>query len=365
MADRKEPRATTQRAAYEILSFEKDIVEMEVKIEELEYLSKDTGLNLNGEITGLKAQLAQRVNEVFRSLSAWERVQVARATGRPQASHYVEGMCDDFMELHGDRLSRDDPAIVAGLARIGDTRCVVVAHRKGRNTKEKIACNFGSAHPEGYRKALRKMKLAEKFQLPIVTLIDTPGAYPGIGAEERGQAWAIAENLEEMFRLRVPIVCVVIGEGGSGGALGIGIGDRVLMLEHAYYSVISPEGCAAILWRDRERASDAADALRLSASHLLDLGVIDGVIEEPVGAAHRHPAAAIDAVRARILESLQELEGTPVERLLEQRYEKFRRMGTLFEAASPLEGEEQDPPAESTEGDAGPDETSGDDAGES
>lgn len=347
MADREQRRTTTQRAAYEILPFEKDIVEIEAKIEELELLSKGTELNLNGEITGLKSQLDKRVVEVFHSLSPWEKVQVARAPGRPLAVHYIEGMLDEFMELHGDRLFRDDPALITGLARIGDVRCLLVAHRKGRDTKEKIACNFGSAHPEGYRKALRKMRLAEKFGLPVVALINTPGAYPGIGAEERGQAWAIAENLKEMFQLRVPIVCVVLGEGGSGGALGIGIGDRVLMLEHAYYSVISPEGCAAILWRDRDRAAEAAAALRLSASDLLRLGVVDDVIEEPVGAAHRNPGAAVAAVRERILVALRELSALPIEQLVAERYEKFRRMGTLFEETSPLE-----PVAESAESEA-------------
>lgn len=343
MAEREQQRTTTQRAAYEILPFEKDIVEIEAKIEELERLSKETELNLNGEIEGLKSQLSKRVVEVFHSLSPWERVQVARAPGRPLAVHYIEGMCDEFMELHGDRLFRDDPAVVTGLARIGHVRCLLIAHRKGRDTKEKIACNFGSAHPEGYRKALRKMKLAEKFGLPVVALINTPGAYPGIGAEERGQAWAIAENLKEMFQLRVPIVCIVLGEGGSGGALGIGIGDRVLMLEHAYYSVISPEGCAAILWHDRERAPEAAAALRLSASDLLGLGVVDDVIGEPVGAAHRDPLAAVNAVREHVLAALEELSTLPVEQLMAERYDKFRRMGTLFEDVSPLEAVAEDP----------------------
>jgi len=351
MADRH-PSKTTQRAAYEILPFEKDIVEIESKIEELEQLSKETELNLNGEIQGLKERLTLRVEEVFRSLSPWDRVKVARAPGRPLASDYIRLMCDEWFELHGDRLFRDDPAVVTGLARIGDVPCVLVAHRKGRDMKERIACNFGSAHPEGYRKALRKMRLAEKFGLPIVALINTPGAYPGIGAEERGQAWAIAENLKEMFQLKVPIVCVVIGEGGSGGALGIGIGDRVIMLEHAYYSVISPEGCAAILWRDRERAAEAASALRLSASDLLELGVVDDVIPEPDGAAHRDLEAAVDRVKDRVLTVLAELKGLPVEQLLAERYEKFRRMGTLFDATSPLDGTELETSEEGEDGTA-------------
>ena len=346
------------------LPFERPIYELEEQLQKLESQPNPTA-NSKDIIRNMRVEITRMKREVFEHLDSWETVQVARHMDRPQTLDYIELVFDEFLELHGDKSFGDDRAIVTGLARIGAQRLMLVGQQKGRTLKERNECYYGCAHPEGYRKALAKMEMAAKFNLPIVCLIDTPGAYPGIGAEERGQAYNIAVNLREMSMLKTPIVCVVIGEGGSGGALGIGIGDHVAVLQFAYYSVISPEGCAAILWRDRERASDAADALRLSASHLLDLGVIDGVIEEPVGAAHRHPAAAIDAVRARILESLQELEGTPVERLLEQRYEKFRRMGTLFEAASPLEGEEQDPPAESTEGDAGPDETSGDDAGES
>lgn len=348
MAERR-PTKTTKRAIYEILPFEKDIVEIESKIEELEQLSTDTELNLNGEITGLRERLTIRVEEVFRSLSPWDKVQVARATGRPLASDYIRGMCDEWFELHGDRLFRDDPAVITGLARVGDVRCVVVAHRKGSDMKERMACNFGSAHPEGYRKAMRKMQLAEKFGLPIIALINTPGAYPGIGAEERGQAWAIAENLKEMFQLKVPIVCVVIGEGGSGGALGIGIGDRVVMLEHAYYSVISPEGCAAILWRDRERASEAASALRLSAGDLLELGIVDEVVPEADGAAHRDPVSTVLRVKEKILDILAELKDIPVDRLLSERYDKFRRMGTMFEESSPLEAVEAEAAASAAE----------------
>lgn len=333
MADRRRDTQTNQRAAYEILPFERQFADLEAKIDELERLSKDSSVNLNGQIASLKNSLGARLAQVFHELSPWEKVLVSRAPGRPLSSDYVAGMCEEFMELHGDRLFRDDQAVLSGIGRIGVHRVAIVAHRKGKDTREKIACNFGSAHPEGYRKALRTMKLAEKFGLPVLALINTPGAYPGIGAEERGQAWAIAENLQAMFTLRVPVVCVVIGEGGSGGALGIGIGDRVLMLEHAYYSVISPEGCAAILWRDRNRAADAAAALKLNAEDLHRFGLVDEVVPEPVGAAHRNPGAAIDAVKAVVLRHLDELVRIPVDRLLDARYEKFRRMGSEFGTA--------------------------------
>jgi acetyl-CoA carboxylase carboxyl transferase subunit alpha len=241
-------------------------------------------------------------------------------------------MLDDFVELHGDRLFADDRAIVTGFASIRREdgrarRFLFIAHRKGKTVKERLLCNFGCAHPEGYRKALEKMRLAEKLSLPIVTLINTPGAYPGIGAEERGQARAIAHNIREMFSLRVPIACIVIGEGGSGGALGIGIGDRVAMLEHAYYSVISPEGCAAILWKSGDKAPEAAEALKLTAPDLMDMGIVDQVIREPLGGAHRHPAATIANVRAWILQTLDELEGVPADVLVRRRHDKFRAMG--------------------------------------
>jgi len=338
MAERKQKRTKAPRAEYEILPFERPIVELEAKIHELEELSQNSDLNLNGEIKPLRNRLNRLVEEVFRGLDPWQEVQLARASQRPLATDFLECICEDYLELHGDRAFKEDPSIVTALARIEDHRVLVVAHRKGSNTKEKIRFNFGCAHPEGYRKALRKMRLAEKFGLPIVTLINTPGAYPGIGAEERGQAWAIAENLMAMCSLRVPIVCIVIGEGGSGGALGIGIGDRILMMEHAYYSVISPEGCAAILWKDAKRAADAAEALKLSAGDLLRLGVIDDVIREPEGAAHRAPEAAMEAVKAAILRSLEELAEVPVEKLLEDRYQKFRKMGTVFREGEPEEG---------------------------
>jgi acetyl-CoA carboxylase carboxyl transferase subunit alpha len=352
MADRRKETRTSSRAIYDILPFERQIADLEAKIDELETLSKDSSMNLNGQIDSLKDLLQARVEEVFKGLNPWEKVQVSRAQGRPLASDYVAGMCDEFLELHGDRLFRDDQAILSGIGSIGGQRVLILAHRKGRDTREKIACNFGSAHPEGYRKALRKMRMAEKFGLPIVALINTPGAYPGIGAEERGQAWAIAENLQAMFDLRVPIVCVVIGEGGSGGALGIGIGDRVLILEHAYYSVISPEGCAAILWRDRNRAAEAASALKLNAQDLLRFGLVDEIITEPVGAAHRDPAATVASVKSAILRHLAELMAMPVPQLLSRRYDKFRAMGSEFQEitdeqvldAPELSGTDEAPP---------------------
>jgi len=319
-----------RRAEHELLDFERSILELEDKILELEDLSAHSDLNLNGEIKPLKDRLARLVTEVFMDLSPWQEVQVARAPGRPLTTDYLDRAFDEFLELHGDRNFRDDRSVLTALARIGDHRVLVVAHRKGHDTREKIAFNFGCAHPEGYRKALRKMRLAEKFRLPVVSLINTPGAYPGVGAEERGQAWAIAENLMAMFSLKVPIICVVIGEGGSGGALGIGIADRVLMLDHAYYSVISPEGCAAILWKDAKRAPEAAKALKLSSRDLKRLGVADEIIPEPGGAAHREPEATIQKVREAVISGLDELKKLPVEVLLQKRYEKFRAIGTLF-----------------------------------
>lgn len=335
MADSKSTKNTTRTPkAHEVLDFERPIHELEGKIAELEALSSDTNLKLGGEITPLKHRLNRLVQEVFRAISPWQQVQVARAAGRPLCEDFVEGMCDELVELHGDRNFRDDPAMMTAIARIGSHRVMVVAHRKGRDTREKIKAHFGCAHPEGYRKALRKMKLAEKFGLPIVALINTPGAYPGIGAEERGQGWAIAENMQAMFALKVPIVSIVVGEGGSGGALGIGVADRVLMMEHAYYSVISPEGCAAILWGDAKRAPDAAKALRLCSKDLLSFGVVDAVLEEPVGAAHRAPAAAVQELKRVIIEQLDQLGRVPMAELLDMRFKKFRAMGTLFADAT-------------------------------
>ncbi len=327
----RDSKTTATRGTHHVLDFEKPIIELEKKIDELETLSRITGMNLNGEVKPLKDRLGTLISEIFVGLTDYQRIQVARHAARPLTADYVEALFDDFLELHGDREFRDDRAIVTGVARFGTRRVMIIGHRKGRDIKEKVACYFGCAHPEGYRKALRKMRLAEKFGLPIITFINTPGAYPGIGAEERGQAWAIAENLREMFGLTFPIICVVIGEGGSGGALGIGIGDRVLMLEHSYYSVISPEGCAAILWGDAKRVADAARALKLGARDLFAMGIIDEIVSEPVGGAHRNPADMFARLRERLTFHLDALEKLTVEQRLDERYAKFRRMGTIFE----------------------------------
>ncbi len=311
------------------MAFERPIREIEAQLAELEGLSQRTNLDISSEIEALKKRLAEAIRTTYAELTAWERVNVARHTDRPVATDYIEKSIDDFLELSGDKLFGDDKAIVTGLARVEERRFLLVGHRKGRTTKERMAYNFGCAHPEGYRKALRKMKLAAKLHLPIVSLINTPGAYPGIGAEERGQAAAIAENILEMLELRTPILVIVIGEGGSGGALGIGVGDRVLMMEYSYYSVISPEGCAAILWKDGERTPDAAEALRLTAPDLLRHGLIDGIIPEPQGGAHRAPAVAMGSVKKVILEELQALERIPIGDLLERRRRKYRYAGEI------------------------------------
>ena len=311
------------------LAFERPIEEIEAKIAELEELSQTTKLDISSEIEALQQRLREQIDATYADLGAWDRVNVARHPKRPVAAEYISHILDDFFELHGDRAYGDDRAIVTGFATIDRHKIMFVAHRKGRSTKERLECNFGCAHPEGYRKALRKMKLAEKLGLPIVTLINTPGAYPGIGAEERGQALAIAENILEMFGMRVPIVAIVIGEGGSGGALGIGIGDRVFMMEHAYYSVISPEGCAAILWKDGERSPEAAEALKLTSDDLSGLGVVDGVIAEPPGGAHRAPDVAMQEVRRTIVAALDELTEIPVDELLDARHRKYRSMAAI------------------------------------
>jgi acetyl-CoA carboxylase carboxyl transferase subunit alpha len=318
--------------AQDPLAFERPLLELEQKIQELRKLATGTHLELAGEIQGLEERLRRQTADVYAQLSPWERVNVARHADRPLTSDYVQMMLDDFVELHGDRVFGDDRAIVTGLASMQGQRFLLIGHRKGKTVKDRLACNFGCAHPEGYRKALQKMRLAEKMRLPIVTFINTPGAYPGIGAEERGQAAAIARNILEMFDLKVPVICIVIGEGGSGGALGIGVGDRVGMLENAYYSVISPEGCAAILWKSGDKAPEAAESLKLTSKDLLRLGLVDRVIEEPLGGAHRDARGTVDRVKAQILEWLAELTALPTETLLARRYEKFRRMGTPVEA---------------------------------
>ncbi|MFA7235444.1 MAG: acetyl-CoA carboxylase carboxyltransferase subunit alpha [Phycisphaeraceae bacterium] len=309
------------------LDFEKPLIELEKQIGELEKNSEKAGAGYADEVDKLRQSHQSLLKKTYAKLNAWQTVQVARHPGRPQAIDYIRGFVKDFCELHGDRRYGDDPAIITGFGRIGPHKCLIVAHNKGRDTKEKIACHFGCAHPEGYRKALAKMKLAEKYELPIVTFIDTPGAYPGIGAEERGQAEAIAMNLREMSRLKTPIACVVIGEGGSGGALGIGIGDRIAMMQYAWYSVISPEGCAAILWKTGAEAAASAEQLHLTAKDNLKLGVVDEVIEEPMGGAHRAPADATVSVEEWIIKNLRDLKRYKIENLLKRRYEKFRGIG--------------------------------------
>lgn len=338
------------------LEFEKPIFEMEAKIQELEELSRSTGMDLNGQMMPLKNKLEQLTQAIFDDLNAWDKVQLARHQFRPNTTDYLDLVFDEFTELHGDRVFGDDHAMVCGLAKLDGMKVLVIGHRKGRDTKEKIACNFGCAHPEGYRKAHRFMKLAAKFGLPIITFINTPGAYPGIGAEERGQAWAIAENLMLMANLPVPIVCTVIGEGGSGGALGIGVGDKVFMLEHSYYSVISPEGCAAILWNSAGEAERAAKALRLTSRDLLKLDVVDEVINEPLGGAHRHPEAMAATLKARIKKEINELNLLSVDDLLDNRYERFRHIGSLFgdnPPVAPVEPEESELPIADGETEAG------------
>ncbi|HEX3445918.1 MAG TPA: acetyl-CoA carboxylase carboxyltransferase subunit alpha [Chthoniobacterales bacterium] len=313
------------------LEFEKPIVELEKQLEELKKHSKLQAIDLEREVHAMEQKIEETRKQIYRNLTAWQRVLIARHTARPFALDYLKLAFSDFIELHGDRLFGDDEAMPCGFATIGSYRCVVVAHQKGRDTKENIRRNFGSAHPEGYRKALRLMQLAEKFGLPIITLIDTPGAYPGVGAEERHISESIAVNLREMIMLRTPIIAVVIGEGGSGGALGIGVADRVLMLENAYYSVISPEGCAAILWRHRNHAPEAAEALKLTAQDLKNLQVIDEVIPEPVGGAQLDHDQAAANLKKALLANLELLYKKPRDHLLSARYEKFRQMGQVLE----------------------------------
>ncbi len=311
------------------MAFEAPIRDMEAQLAELTELSQKNDLDISKEIGALRNKIETALAETYSDLDPWESVNVSRHPERPVASDYIDHMFDEFIELHGDKSYGDDRAIVTGFATLRGRRLMLVGHRKGKTTPERLETNFGCAHPEGYRKALRKMRLAAKLGLPIVTLINTPGAYPGIGAEERGQAAAIAENILGMFELAVPIVCVVIGEGGSGGALGIGVGDRVLMLQYSYYSVISPEGCAAILWKDGARTPEAASALKLTSKDLTRLGVIDGVVAEPLGGAHRDPEVVFQNLGDSILEHLDELEGVDPEQLVADRREKFRRMGAV------------------------------------
>ena len=309
------------------LDFEKPIRELERKIEELKGLARKEGIDFEEEIRRIQSRLTKLQDDTFTHLTPWQRVQLARHPNRPKCLTLAGLMFEELLLLHGDRLYSDDQAIIGGLARVGERKIVFVGHQKGESVKENLFRNFGMAHPEGYRKAHRLMKLAEKFHKPLLSLIDTPGAYPGIEAEERGQAQAIAANLETMSELRVPILVIIVGEGGSGGALGIGLGDRILLLENAIYSVVSPEGCAAILWKDQDRVEEAAQTLKLTARDLLEADLIDGIIPEPRGGAHRDPEKTAANIKEAIIKNLDELKDIPSEELTKMRYEKYRRIG--------------------------------------
>jgi len=311
------------------LDFEKPIVELEKKIQELKNFISEKKIDLSSEVSRLEDKLQHLKKDTYSSLTAWQRVQLARHPQRPYTLDYINMLMSDFIELHGDRAFADDKAIVCGFAKLDNQKIVVIGHQKGRDTKENLKRNFGCAHPEGYRKALRVMQLAEEFGLAMVIFIDTPGAYPGIGAEERGQSQAIALNLREMVSIAVPIIAIVIGEGGSGGALGIGVADKVCVLENAYYSVISPEGCAAILWKDGSKAPEAAEVLKLTAQDLLKRGIIDEVIPEPLGGAHRDSQKTAQDLKETINRNLKELNALTKEELLKSRYRKFRNMGVV------------------------------------
>ncbi len=313
------------------MPFEKSIVDLQQQILDLEADQSKTGRDYSPEIRTLRAQYISLLQKTYAQLTPWETVQVARHPKRPLAKDYIETIVKDFVELHGDRQFGDDKAIIAGLGRIGSEKVMLITQHKGRDTKEKIAQRFGMPEPEGYRKALRLMKMAEKFHLPIVTLIDTPGAYPGMGSEERGVAEAIAVNLREMSMLRTPIVCVVIGEGGSGGALGIAVGDKIAVMQYAYYSVISPEGCASILWRTAEKAPEAAEAMQLVGPKLKDLGVIDDIVSEPLGGAHRNPAEAAHNLEQYIVRTLRNLKRRSLDNLVTDRYAAWRDKGKYLE----------------------------------
>ncbi|MBL7151347.1 MAG: acetyl-CoA carboxylase carboxyltransferase subunit alpha [Candidatus Omnitrophica bacterium] len=311
------------------LDFEKPIIELEKKIEELRNFVSDKSIDLSSEIKRLEVKLEHLKKETYGNLTAWQKVQLARNPKRPYTLDYINMLMTDFIELHGDRAFSDDKALVCGLAKLDKEKLVVMGHQKGRDTKENLKRNFGCAHPEGYRKALRVMQMAAEFGLPIVIFIDTPGAYPGIGAEERGQSQAIALNLREMSCIATPIIAIVIGEGGSGGALGIGVADKVCVLENSYYSVISPEGCAAILWKDGSKAPEAANVLKLTAEDLLKMEIIDEIVPEPLGGAHRDPEKTAEEVKKVISRNLKELKAKSIEELLKSRYKKFREIGAL------------------------------------
>ena len=315
------------------LDFEQPIADLDAKIQELKRASHGPGVNIELEVEGLQRKLEQRTAEIFGKLSAWQISQLSRHPQRPYSLDYFELMFDEFHELAGDRTFANDNAIVGGLARLNGRACMVIGHEKGRDTKSKVRRNFGMPRPEGYRKALRLMQTAERFGLPVLTFIDTAGAWPGIDAEERGQSEAIARNLLEMSELRVPVVCSVIGEGGSGGALAIGVGDVTLMLEYSTYSVITPEGCASILWKTRDKTQEAAEQMNMTATSLKNLGLVDRVVPEPLGGAHRNPAAMAETLKAAIWDELQKLEAIPVDDLLERRYKRLRGYGA-YDVAS-------------------------------
>jgi len=320
------------------LEFEQPIYELETRLHQLER-SADGRPETESEIRRLRRELVDVTKRIYENLDPWQTVQIARHKDRPYTADYLSLVFEEFVELHGDRHFGDDRAILTGFAKLDQYKVMVIGHQKGRTYKERTTCYFGCAHPEGYRKAMAKMNMAAKYGLPVITFIDTPGAYPGVGAEERGQAWVIAENMYEMSRLKTPIICVVIGEGGSGGAVGIGVGDRVAMLQHAYYSVISPEGCAGILWKGHEHAEKAAQALRFTSKDLLDFGIVDNVIPEPLGGAHRDHHQMATRVKIYLMKTLRELLALSTDRLLEDRYEKFRRMGVFLEEMGALPSE--------------------------
>jgi acetyl-CoA carboxylase carboxyl transferase subunit alpha len=314
------------------LDFEKPVLELERRLQDLKDHSDEHDVDLDSAVKAVEGQLRETRRQIYGNLTAWQRVQMARHVQRPFALDYIQRCFTNWIELHGDRRFADDRAMPSGVAMLGTQRCVVITHQKGRNTKENVMRNFGCAHPEGYRKALRLMRLGEKFDMPIISLIDTPGAFPGIGSEERHISEAIAVNLREMMKLRVPVIAAVIGEGGSGGALGIGVADRVLILENAYYSVISPEACSAILWRDRRHAAEAAEALKLTAQDLLKLNVVDEIVPEPEGGAHRDYDSAAGNLNRALRRNLQHISKLPMDELLRNRYDKFRRIGIFTES---------------------------------
>ena len=314
------------------LDFEQPIAELEAKIDELRYVGDDTEVNINEEVARLKVKSESLTKNIFAKLSPWQVARVARHESRPYTQDYLDIIAPDFQELHGDRMYADDPAIVGGIGRIDGQAVMFIGHQKGRDTKERVRRNYGMPKPEGYRKAQRLMRMAEKFSMPVVTFIDTPGAYPGVGAEERGQSEAIARSLYMMASLKTPIISVVIGEGGSGGALAIGVGDKLLMLQYSIYSVISPEGCASILWKSADKAEDAAEAMRITASNLNDFGLVDEVLPEPLGGAHRNPKAMAEVVRNALLSSLEELAQLSTDQLLERRQQRLASFGQFKEA---------------------------------